>query len=146
MILSHNFPEQYNRVLHLLLKSSEAQSCSPVLWCDLINTLGQGWLRFQPESSMEEFRQQVLQYTTQQTLLDVHRVRLNRIKLLISIIVTFFLFLDDGNSHYIVPALFKRTTTSRALWIVSKVSTLCPRCGLFPPDDRARIVLCHAQN
>lgn len=73
-VLLHNFPEQYNRVLHLLLKSSEAQSCSPALWCDLINTLGQGLLRFQPESSMEEFRQQVLQYTTQQTLLDVNRV------------------------------------------------------------------------
>ena len=73
-VLLHNFPEQYNRVLHLLLKSSEAQSCSPALWCDLINTLGQGFLRFQPESSMEEFRQEVLQYTNQQTLLDVNRV------------------------------------------------------------------------
>ncbi|XP_045024661.1 ectopic P granules protein 5 homolog isoform X2 [Daphnia magna] len=74
LILSQNFPEQYSHFLHHLLKASEAQSCSPVVWCDTINTLGQGWLRLQPELSMEEFLQQVLQYTTQQTLLDANKM------------------------------------------------------------------------
>jgi len=76
-IFIDNFPEQYQTVLQLLIKSSESQSCSLVLWCDLINTLGQGLLRFRPDSNVQDFRPQVLQYTTQQTLLGIQQVRHN---------------------------------------------------------------------
>ena len=72
--MSHNFPEQYHRAVQLLLKSSETQSCSALLWCDLINTLGQGYLNLTADTRPEEFRQQVLQYTTQQSLLDISQV------------------------------------------------------------------------
>lgn len=73
LLLAHNFPEQYGRTLRLLLRSSETQSVSPILWCDLINSLGQGYLRFRPlpeDAPTEEFRQQVLHYTTQQSLMN----------------------------------------------------------------------------
>ena len=78
-ILSHNFPEQLQVVLSLLLKGSESHNCSTVLWCDLINTLGQGILQLHPDTQMEEFRQQVLQYTTQQSMMDMNRVPFNHI-------------------------------------------------------------------
>ncbi len=73
-ILSHDFGGQYGRVLGLVIASSASHSCSLALWCDLINTLGQGLLRYRPDTSVHEFRQQVLHYTTQQTLLDLHQV------------------------------------------------------------------------
>ena len=73
-IVSHNFPEQYHRALELLLKSSETQSSSALLWCDLINTLGQGYLNLTVDTPPELFRQQVLHYTTQQNLLDINQV------------------------------------------------------------------------
>lgn len=46
---------------------------------DLINSLGQGWLQFQPETDIDEFRQQVLQYTTQQTMLNVNQVKIGKL-------------------------------------------------------------------
>ena len=74
-VLVYNFPEQYEKALQLVTSSSEAQRCSLATWCDLINSLGQNMLHFVPESTtLQQFQLQVLQYTTQQTMLDIHHV------------------------------------------------------------------------
>lgn len=91
MVVLFNFPEQYHRVLSAIIRSSEAQCCSTALWCDLINALGQGSLKFHPKTGTDDFRLQVLDYITRQSLLDIQLVLFNVTVLEISRILIRFL-------------------------------------------------------
>ncbi|XP_071943527.1 ectopic P granules protein 5 homolog isoform X2 [Antedon mediterranea] len=71
VLLTHQFPENFNSVLQLLLKGSQAETLHPNIWYDFLNTIGCPVSHLDESLSNVDFTQVVMQTSSSLTLVHV---------------------------------------------------------------------------